>query len=212
MQFIKLIKHSEHTSNLVPTLEKPFVVEDQVESGLAPRHVQLPELVVVPDERVVASNRKLQRLGRNEIAEMQTRGGLEEQQLPVDLGGVAVLQRNPGDGDLQVAAGVDVDVHGVRLLVLREQDVHRGLVLHGQPDVEGLHLSFLPGLRHRRHLHRQVVLRVEELEQVLPLAVRPWAVAEVGALAAFHVHAPLRRAGFHDVAVRQRDQNWFLRH
>jgi hypothetical protein len=188
-------------------LEEPLVRKDQLHRGLAPGQVDLPELVVVPDQRVMAQNAKLQSLALDEIAELQTGRGFQMEQLPVDLGGVAVLQRDPRQRDLQVAPGPHVDVHRVGLLVFGEEYVDGGVVLHQQPHVERLHLPLLARFRHLGPLHRDVVLRVEELEEVLALAVGPGAVTEIRPFARLDVDPPLGRTRLDDVAVGERHQH-----
>lgn len=86
------------------------------------------------------------------------------QQLSVDSRGVAILQRYPRNGYLQITASTDVYVHGVCFFVLAEEYVDGRFVLHGQTNVERLHLSCIARHRSFRHFHREVILRVEEFE------------------------------------------------
>lgn len=61
------------------TLKEPFVVENEVDGRFATGHVQLPELMVVPNQGIVARNRKLKRFARNQISKLKTGGGFQQQ-------------------------------------------------------------------------------------------------------------------------------------
>lgn len=44
------------------TLKKPLVVENDIQRGLAARQTNLPQLVIVPNQRIMTRNTKLQSL------------------------------------------------------------------------------------------------------------------------------------------------------
>lgn len=63
------------------TLEEPFVVEDDVHTSLTPGHAQLPQLMFVPDQRIMTQQTELQRFASDKVAELQASGGVQMQQL-----------------------------------------------------------------------------------------------------------------------------------
>jgi hypothetical protein len=170
---------------------------DERHSGLTSCQSQRPVLVLIPVKGIVTQNFKLQSFAFNQcsvlketafnklislkilIYYLETRGGFQVKQLASDFGQVSILLHNPGNRHLQVRALPNVDVHRVGFFVLRKQDIHGGLVKGAESDIERLHNSFFPRQGWFALLHRLVLVREEETEQIVPLPVSPRTVAEV---------------------------------
>lgn len=176
------------------------MVEDDIHTSLTPGHAQLPQLMFIPDQRVMTQQTELQRFASDKVAELQASRGIQMQQLnqnattnhkyvsigntlntnlPVNFRRVTIDGCHPRDCDLHVAAGSDVHVNGVGFLVLGKEDVDGGFVLEREADVKRLHLSFVARLWRFCNFHREVVGRVEKFEEVFALAVRPRTVTKI---------------------------------
>jgi hypothetical protein len=105
-------------------------------------------------------------------------------QLASDFGQISILLHNPRNRHLQVGALPNVDVHRIGFFVLREQDVHGGLVKGAQSDIKRLHDSFLPRQGWFALFQGLILVREEETEQIVPLPVSPRTVAKVRSFSA----------------------------
>lgn len=194
-------------------LEELLVGEDDVGGGFVADEVDGPILVRVPLHRVLNLHVVVERLELREASVLQASRGIDVKELTGDFGGESVLEGDPRQDRFHVAAGTDVDVNGVRLLLLGEQNVDGGVGQRAPLNVKGMDDAALAGLRCRRRLQVLIVVGEEELVQMVALAVRPRAVTDVAVpLATLDVDAPNGRCRFHHIAVCQRDQHGLLRH
>ncbi len=77
----------------------------------------------------------MERFTSEHVAISQRSRGLRHHEGSTDVRLVTVGANFPRDLDLEVGAQSHGDVHSLRLLQLREQDVQRGLVLRAQPGI-----------------------------------------------------------------------------